>query len=131
MIRRPPRSTSTDTRFPYTTLFRSPAPEHGPFLAVCGDCCRQRQGSQAGAPHVDPRERTAADRAAGGAHVMASTAYSLQRLPPVTARTGLSKSAIYKIGSPTCRQRVCQYAELSVVAAHLKQTHRSTKHHKL
>src|SRR3546814_15083336 len=96
MIRRPPRSTSTDTRFPYTTLFRSPAPEHGPFLAVCGDCCRQRQGSQAGAPHVDPRERTAADRAAGGAHVMASTAYSLQRLPQVTARTGLSKSEIYR-----------------------------------
>src|SRR3546814_15301290 len=25
MIRRPPRSTRTDTRFPYTTLFRSPA----------------------------------------------------------------------------------------------------------
>src|SRR3546814_18640045 len=25
MIRRPPRSTPTDTRFPYTTLFRSPA----------------------------------------------------------------------------------------------------------
>src|SRR3546814_13719448 len=30
MIRRPPRSTSTDTLFPYTTLFRSrhPAPTH-------------------------------------------------------------------------------------------------------
>src|SRR3546814_14614458 len=29
MIRRPPRSTRTDTRFPYTTLFRSPQqPEH-------------------------------------------------------------------------------------------------------
>src|SRR3546814_5445979 len=27
MIRRPPRSTRTDTLFPYTTLFRSP-PEH-------------------------------------------------------------------------------------------------------
>src|SRR3546814_16856034 len=27
MIRRPPRSTLTDTLFPYTTLFRSPAPE--------------------------------------------------------------------------------------------------------
>src|SRR3546814_11357924 len=26
MMRRPPRSTRTDTRFPYTTLFRSPAP---------------------------------------------------------------------------------------------------------
>src|SRR3546814_13979505 len=28
MIRRPPRSTRTDTLFPYTTLFRSPA-QHG------------------------------------------------------------------------------------------------------
>src|SRR3546814_13626237 len=27
MIRRPPRSTRTDTLFPYTTLFRSPRPE--------------------------------------------------------------------------------------------------------
>src|SRR3546814_15335088 len=26
MIRRPPRSTRTDTLFPYTTLFRSPVP---------------------------------------------------------------------------------------------------------
>src|SRR3546814_14189591 len=31
MIRRPPRSTRTDTLFPYTTLFRSPeSPEHRP-----------------------------------------------------------------------------------------------------
>src|SRR3546814_9525313 len=29
MIRRPPRSTRTDTLFPYTTLFRSPAPVIG------------------------------------------------------------------------------------------------------
>src|SRR3546814_15150033 len=28
MIRRPPRSTRTDTLFPYTTLFRSPPPHH-------------------------------------------------------------------------------------------------------
>src|SRR3546814_6706504 len=28
MIRRPPRSTRTDTLFPYTTLFRSDRPEH-------------------------------------------------------------------------------------------------------
>src|SRR3546814_7381344 len=32
MIRRPPRSTRTDTLFPYTTLFRSSDGEHG-FLA--------------------------------------------------------------------------------------------------
>src|SRR3546814_8729113 len=29
MIRRPPRSTRTDTLFPYTTLFRSPRPSGG------------------------------------------------------------------------------------------------------
>src|SRR3546814_2594642 len=29
MIRRPPRSTRTDTLFPYTTLFRSPFPAGG------------------------------------------------------------------------------------------------------
>src|SRR3546814_20709233 len=35
MIRRPPGSTRTDTRFPYTTLFRSddPATEIGPLVA--------------------------------------------------------------------------------------------------
>src|SRR3546814_3368013 len=33
MIRRPPRSTRTDTLFPYTTLFRSPPCER-PFLPV-------------------------------------------------------------------------------------------------
>src|SRR3546814_14949709 len=35
MIRRPPRSTRTDTLFPYTTLFRSPhSPHHPPVQAV-------------------------------------------------------------------------------------------------
>src|SRR3546814_5142036 len=37
MIRRPPRSTRTDTLFPYTTLFRSPA-------------CRRRSGRRSPAP---------------------------------------------------------------------------------
>src|SRR3546814_11866610 len=34
MIRRPPRSTRTDTLFPYTTLFRSAQPPHvmSPYL---------------------------------------------------------------------------------------------------
>src|SRR3546814_6793235 len=42
MIRRPPRSTRTDTRFPYTTLFRSP-PDldgggRGPRPLLCWLC---------------------------------------------------------------------------------------------
>src|SRR3546814_13471229 len=35
MIRRPPRSTRTDTLFPYTTLFRS-KPENAAKLKDCG-----------------------------------------------------------------------------------------------
>src|SRR3546814_5862749 len=34
MIRRPPRSTRTDTLFPYTTLFRSTSPEPAPAEAT-------------------------------------------------------------------------------------------------
>src|SRR3546814_6529955 len=41
MIRRPPRSTRTDTLFPYTTLFRSDIP------------CLHGQGLAAGAPAHD------------------------------------------------------------------------------
>src|SRR3546814_11114108 len=53
MIRRPPRSTRTDTLFPYTTLFRS----------SCAPCDRQRGGETAGAAHrdIDP-EHAAAER---------------------------------------------------------------------
>src|SRR3546814_8613497 len=46
MIRRPPRSTRTDTLFPYTTLFRSP--------------CRHDLRSAAAAGAVVPRQRRAA-----------------------------------------------------------------------
>src|SRR3546814_13229005 len=48
MIRRPPRSTRTDTLFPYTTLFRSPgflrdtwfrAEEIGVYRGQCAELC--------------------------------------------------------------------------------------------
>src|SRR3546814_21052528 len=50
MIRRPPRSTRTDTLFPYTTLFRSwPPSRRGWFPAPCGlprtDRIRGRPGT--------------------------------------------------------------------------------------
>src|SRR3546814_1814717 len=57
MIRRPPRSTRTDTLFPYTTLFRSDAPRtlhpHGPHEHRSEPPCR----SQAQARHAErPRQ---------------------------------------------------------------------------
>src|SRR3546814_6299647 len=36
MVRRPPRSTRTDTLFPYTTLFRSPTAEREPSGSAIG-----------------------------------------------------------------------------------------------
>src|SRR3546814_17217475 len=86
MIRRPPRSTRTDTLFPYTTLFRSEAPvEAGAPAGVAGDALlvdAQQQGvavavhpqldqplglagALALAPQLGARARPAAHPAAG------------------------------------------------------------------
>src|SRR3546814_5896347 len=48
MIRRPPRSTRTDTLFPYTTLFRSPL-----SASLRGDAARG--GAPRGRPAAGPR----------------------------------------------------------------------------
>src|SRR3546814_9561665 len=40
MLRRPPRTTRTDTLFPYTTLFRSPDADHDDLRPVAGDPAR-------------------------------------------------------------------------------------------
>src|SRR3546814_7603051 len=50
MIRRPPRSTRTDTLFPYTTLFRS---RESPAMPSVPARCRPRQ-SKPGSP-ISPR----------------------------------------------------------------------------
>src|SRR3546814_5343805 len=54
MLRRPPRSTRTDTLFPYTTLFRSPA------LRAIGDARKADSTELAG----NPRARSAVLRVA-------------------------------------------------------------------
>src|SRR3546814_20742453 len=107
MIRRPPRSTRTDTLFPYTTLFRSTA------CAVDAGRSRQVPGRRlsdgpgldrrqppdrgcdlrAGAARTDPRlhgrdggQHTAiraSERRAGGAVIGGATGH---RPPPVRAR---------------------------------------------
>src|SRR3546814_3159270 len=60
MIRRPPRSTRTYTRFPYTTLFRSPSDI---AAATGGACCAHRQWRLCGDAASDARHRRRACRA--------------------------------------------------------------------
>src|SRR3546814_2181717 len=60
MIRRPPRSTRTDTLFPYTTLFRSLQPlqgVRGKLTGLCGGGLRRRRSAPAGGPAAAPRRR--------------------------------------------------------------------------
>src|SRR3546814_18344363 len=64
MIRRPPRSTRTDTLFPYTTLFRSAASEVDTFNANLGaleqiniGLRKARPGSTNEASLLDERDR--------------------------------------------------------------------------
>src|SRR3546814_2043865 len=64
MIRRPPRSTRTDTLFPYTTLFRS---RHG-AAPVGGERLAGRLGAAGGRRRPGAhRGRAAAHEGAGGA----------------------------------------------------------------
>src|SRR3546814_5862257 len=61
MIRRPPRSTRTDTLFPYTTLFRSASPRDGP--AARPDPARGLHPGPDVAVFQRTRHREAGDRA--------------------------------------------------------------------
>src|SRR3546814_10659937 len=63
MIRRPPRSTRTDTLFPYTTLFRSLP---GAVLRLGGHEHRTSETlGQEGAPSRPTRHKRAADHRSG------------------------------------------------------------------
>src|SRR3546814_15457120 len=76
MLRRPPRSTRTDTLFPYTTLFRSRADADGngklPLLEA-GTQQRSDRTSRRHEPVIDPTNpcaATIASSGSGGAHVI-------------------------------------------------------------
>src|SRR3546814_6257358 len=64
MIRRPPRSTRTDTLFPYTTLFRSAADPAVPRPRRLPDAVTAAHPGLDGRPA--PRRRGAAPAVAGG-----------------------------------------------------------------
>src|SRR3546814_14623590 len=111
MIRRPPRSTRTDTLFPYTTLFRSEVPEDLPRRQ--GVHSRQREGHLLDGVHGlrrrrhrhlrEPGERQAVRLSLEGTecrylahHFGAEEGRDFRRRQPE------------QIGWAWCRERVCQ-----------------------
>src|SRR3546814_17723802 len=129
MRRRPPRSTRTDTLFPYTTLFRSTA------AVPAVDSARFRRQPLASTPTASRIEREIAQRIACGSTATSSATPSgtVSVAPAVSARTSAQQpprnegSVLCRvatlsatdttgtIGSAPCRDRVVQYVALTVV----------------
>src|SRR3546814_15501767 len=128
MIRRPPRSTRTDTLFPYTTLFRSPRQQRrdqGPAAAIGlardaalppGLAGQRGDLHRRGADRSDTSARTA--EATNGSGCIVTTNGGR---PRYSVRKALSLSFIQtfislvftfggvELGRASCRERVCQY----------------------
>src|SRR3546814_4865147 len=66
MIRRPPRSTRTDTLFPYTTLFRSPCDGHAGAVNLIGLVDEDEdRGQRLGRRRIDERTSMNAPQSGG------------------------------------------------------------------
>src|SRR3546814_16483896 len=103
-IPRPPRSTRTDTLFPYTTLFLSL--DTGPLRFIILDTLEE--GRHGGA-FCDVRARWLADRVA---EALDRPTVIVLHHPPIDTgiewmTTGLNEP--WEIGRASCRERVCQY----------------------
>src|SRR3546814_12496901 len=97
MIRRPPRSTRTDTLFPYTTLFRSPVD-----VATAVNA------------HGGPHGRLDFESETFVAHALQDPIWERDLSLPLGRKdTGHAVAFTCKdhgeIGRASCRERVCQY----------------------
>src|SRR3546814_13793889 len=107
MILRPPRSTRTDTLFPYTTLFRSIG-EPGE-LRRSGQRHRVAAGAKAGVAGISriARQRELVVTGAEEAVPLHRTVGDVEQV--VAAAEAHVADDAGEIGRASCRERVCQY----------------------
>src|SRR3546814_11404097 len=114
MIRRPPRSTRTDTPFPYTTLFRSSPIEDLRWLEYGQRLAWQRRNVLAGeGDDASVGQRLYRQALAGGAQALGRPIGALE----AGRRADLlvldpehpAVATLPKVGRASCRERVCQY----------------------
>src|SRR3546814_16851699 len=101
MIRRPPRSTRTDTLFPYTTLFRSRLPFLHPQPRRAQLCHLSSAGAAAGLDREGSGSMTSAREALQAA--------AKERILLTDGGWGTQIQLRKQIGRASCRERVCQY----------------------
>src|SRR3546814_18804963 len=100
MLRRPPRSTRTDTLFPYTTLFRSAGNTND-------------SSSKVDAGGADAYFDNAANNGEQipGCHRSESAAVHLGgAVSSLNLACSGARTSTHEIGRASCRERVCQYA---------------------
>src|SRR3546814_11904818 len=115
MIRPPPRSTRTDTLFPYTTLCRS-----GPYIAERGRNAPQRKARWTATSSSRPTRQPSCHHASTTARCAASsTQIHAEDARGTRCRDG-SGSWIAQIGRASGRERVWQYVEISGGAVAIK-----------
>src|SRR3546814_18980176 len=102
MIRRPPRSTRTDTLFPYTTLFRSKILHHSSKIA-------QLQANTKPNPGIKLlRGRWRPSNMAAMKPAIPSHTPTPDHAPQAWSITQILR--LYEqIGRASCRERVCKY----------------------
>src|SRR3546814_14521410 len=111
MIRRPPRSTRTDTLFPYTTLFRSSGQDA--FTIFAQDMGRTgyvagtlavREGLRAPVPQVDPRPILTMDDMGHGMMMGGGMDHSMAGMSGRSEERRVGKECV-----STCRSRWSPY----------------------
>src|SRR3546814_18002295 len=117
MIRRPPRSTRTDTLFPYTTLFRSAQTQRTLPFSSMFMASGPTISADATAAIIDSGEfcMLATNKTAQAAVSIGGNAL-LNLGCGIASNSNLAK----EIGRASCRERVCEYVSISVVAGPLK-----------
>src|SRR3546814_17096422 len=113
MIRRRPRSTRTDTRFPYSTLFRS---QLGKCVIAFDEASAEGTVMTAGF-RFDVPVRFAEDRLDVSRTTFA--AGEAPSVPLLEIREAWAWSGWREVGCASCRDRVCQYGYVSEGAVSL------------
>src|SRR3546814_11867008 len=122
MIRRPPRSTRTDTLCPYTTLFRSEhhvdgegqavlvAEGHDATLHADVGVVLAEEADDAVVELVHVEVGGVDDDVGLGLHRLEEAALALDRVGETLAlRQRVAPPRALEIGRASCRERVCQY----------------------